>query len=606
MRISKFVQVDQNVLLEYVYDDGNLISEPYKILVNIKTSDYSYISGDSSTTINVQSNQLFQIDGVTNTYGKVDTATYSFLQINNFASGFPVQHDQIIIHLPTNYIFGQYIGCYLRIYTFDFNNINTYELSNFYFDITNTATKDLLDFDSTPFYFKEQLWGKSLTLDFPSIFAVANQRVNGSAKQNSVNYNLTKGVGLSQNSPVFIDFHFINTSQVINSVTTYLLAAAVTVTVPQTPEFEKLGLMIQESSNGDFFEIFGTYNGDIAEFNDFIVNSVQLGNRYFVQYTITLFEQNIRGQSLTVMVTNNFDSPVEYRPIIKSSTTTAIIDVQMAVIDAVDNSQIIRTGSFGMLQDQVSKYSLLLMKINLSNAAKPIIYNIKNPLGAGIFGSTASLSAANSSVVLQTVNVPFPVLIDRYNIIARSDNALFNSTFYYGFGNLMIVLYPFDNIIRFVIASAVATNTNKYLDLTNYGEIQLTIKNTQNSYSFDLFNDTNEVNLSAGIVVFRIPSSNINDIRSVYNSGINVFYITSTNQNLTSVIYSGLFTLYDALTNVTNLNSTVQQNKSSTLANPAIILDNSASNTTTGVAIVTRVAVPATASSNVGITQSGG
>jgi hypothetical protein len=37
-------------------------------------------------------------------------------------------------------------------------------------------------------------------------------------------------------------------------------------TTPQTPEFERLGLVIENSKNGDFFEIYGTYNDTIAEF----------------------------------------------------------------------------------------------------------------------------------------------------------------------------------------------------------------------------------------------------------------------------------------------------------------------------------------------------
>jgi hypothetical protein len=44
MKISKFAKVDRDVLLEYVYNDGNLLSEKYKILSNVKDNVSSFIS----------------------------------------------------------------------------------------------------------------------------------------------------------------------------------------------------------------------------------------------------------------------------------------------------------------------------------------------------------------------------------------------------------------------------------------------------------------------------------------------------------------------------------------------------------------------------------
>lgn len=44
MKVSKFIKVHKDVLLEYVYDDNNNIGDPYKILVNIKDNNYSYVA----------------------------------------------------------------------------------------------------------------------------------------------------------------------------------------------------------------------------------------------------------------------------------------------------------------------------------------------------------------------------------------------------------------------------------------------------------------------------------------------------------------------------------------------------------------------------------
>jgi hypothetical protein len=394
-------------LLEYIYDDGNNISEAYKILINSRDNTYSFVSGDLSSSNNTSKNQLFPLDRVTDYYGIVNTKNYSFLQYKDYASGFPIRFDTIKVHLPINYTFGEYIGCYVKVFTFDYNNKKTYELSNFFFDISDVDQSYLLSLSNPALLFQEKLWGKYIQINVPSVRYLSSLRTNNTAKENTINYNLTGGAGLSITSPVFIDFHFINNKKTVNKVTTYYLTSKTTINLPQSPDFEKIGLKIEHSSSGDFFEIYGIYNGNISEFNTFIKNSVSLGKRYYVEYVVTLFEQNLRGKTIRFSIQDNFNEKVEYRPIIKFSTTTAIIDVEMRLIDAVDDSYIIRRASYGMLQDEVSKYSLQLMKINLTNAHKPKIYNIKsNNVETNLFYSpVATIDTLNNTNIARMTDV---------------------------------------------------------------------------------------------------------------------------------------------------------------------------------------------------------
>ena len=588
MKISKYAKVNRDILLEYVYNDGNLISEQYKVISNIKDNINSFVSGDTSATNNTEINQLFRIDPVTNKYGKVDPTYYSFLQQRDYASGIPVRYDTIKLHLPINYTFGQYIGAYIKVYTYGYDNRNLFEISNFYFDMSNINQSHLLNYTSPPILFQEKLWGKELDIEIPAVSERAAQRVNNVAKENSINSNLTNGLGLSITSPIFIDFYFITTSQTLNGVTTYLLSPKTTITVPQTPEFQQLGLNIEHSINGDFFEIYGTYNGNIAELQTFIDNSVSLGNRYYISYTITLYEQNIRGKTINIVVHDTFTDKIEYRPIIKYSTTTAIIDVEMNIIDAVDGSSITRIASYGMLQDEVSKYSLNLSKINLRNANTPKIYNTR--VGSEFGDANSGIGSGNiNNVTIQAVQIPFPVLIDRSNIIAKSDSVVYKSKLFYGIGKLLINIFPFDNIINFIIATNVIATGNistsiEYLDMSSMNDIELEFNNTSLGVKVPVYTAAQN-NLSIGQVVFKIPKNKISDIRTIFNSGINVFYITSTSADgTTTVIYSGLFKMYDSLPNINDLNNSLPT-ITSTTNTPTIIADPA---TTQQTAIVTR------------------
>lgn len=598
-KVSKYVKLDKNVLLEYIYNDSNLIGESYNILVNSKYRTQAYVSGSASITNNVTNNQLFKIDTLSNRYGLIDTNYYSFLQEKNYSAGNPIQHDTLKIHLPINWTFGEYLGFYVRVYAFDSYNMKTYDLSNFYFDMTDVNQSYLLNFTAPPLLFQEKLWGKNISVDIPSLNAISSQLNGTLPKEDSINYNLTNGDGLSTTSPIFIDFHFINNIQTINGVSTYLLSSNSTTTLSQTPEYENLGLVIEHAKNGDYFEIYGIYADTLAGFKKFIDDSYTIGRNYYVQYDITLYEQNIRGKTTTVTVTDSFNETIEYRPIIKYSTTTAIIDVEMRMIDSVDNSIIIRRASYGMLQDELSKYSLNMMKINVSNVSKPKIYNLKNSINTGLIGglsntggvlnlsggssnTNSTFNTGQNGVIVETIKVPYPVLVDRFNIIAKSDNALFDNKTFYGYGKIQILLYPFDNVVKFSIATG-PDNKPEYLNMTGINEIKLVIKNDQNQFTFPLFIESGDIDLTIGQVIFKIPQNRFNDIKKIYDSGINLFYIVGTSQSTTSVIYTGLFKIYDNKSNVTLLND--QAANANNLGNPSIILDPSQTKET---AIVTR------------------
>jgi hypothetical protein len=584
-KISKYIKLDKDILLEYIYNEGNLLSEPYNILVDSRDRRQSYMAGVDSSTGNGIGNQLFKVDSVSGKYAKVNPDYYSFLQVSDYGSGTPVRHDTLKFHVPINWTFGEYLGFYVKIYGFDTSNTRIYDLCNFYFDMTDISQQYLLNFTSPPLLFQEKLWGKNVQIDIPALNDLSSQRVNNSPRENSINANLTGGAGLNMTSPIFIDFHFIKSVQTINAITSYLLTPKVTSTVPQTPEFERLGLVIQHSPNGDFFEIFGTYNNTISGFNQFIDESYNIGHRYYVQYNVTMYEQNIRGKTTTVTQHENFNETVDYRPIIKYSTTTAIIDVEMRLIDAVDDSYILRRASYGMLQDEVSKYSIRMMKINLSNASKPKIYNIKSSIDPSLVGISNSMgritkpvsqtkaatgiisNSSTPSVTIQTVKVPFPVLTEKFNIIGKSDNAIVDKTTFFGLGKITIVIYPFDNVIKFVLADGTPTTPN-YLNMTGLGEIKMVFKNTTDVVEIPLYSET-EINLAIGQIAFKITESKVSTLRKIENSGINIFYITSTNQGLSTAIYTGLYKLYDTTNNASQLNSEAPSSNS----NPSIIKD---------------------------------
>ena len=548
MRISEYKKLNKDVLLEWTYDSSNIILEPYKVMNNIKDSITSYIASESSITNNNQENQLFSIDIFSNKFAKVNEIDYSFLEINNYVSPVGIQHDIVKIYFPSNWNFDEYQGIYLKLYTFDFRNRKLFEISNFFFDFNNQETENLLSTFSQPLLYDDRNWNKYLQLNVPSINFVSKQRSDGEPTEGSLNSILTNGLGLSQTAPIFIDFQFITKVTQVGQIKQYLTNQKFTTQLPQIPDLQELRLFMEESNNGDYFEIYPTYNNSFSEFVEFVNNSRSIGKFYSLEFEITVFEENIKGKKLKYNIDSDFSEIIEYRPIIKYSTNRATIDVEMKFINNVDGSSTIRKALYGLKPDQLSKYLINTKKINVRNTFKPKIYskNKSTPYKLDDMGKRP-LSE-------NIVKVPVPSLISIKDInktIASYCEQAINKTSsvdlenYHKIGELKIGIHPFDNIIKFTLVFKTLDSIEP-IDLTNCQNIKLVFKNDENRLDFNqYFNEETAANI--GTCLFKIPESQFQKVKNFYKLGGRLFYITTTNQGIENILYSGLFEPLDKI-----------------------------------------------------------
>lgn len=554
---SEIKKLNRDVLLEWIYDDTNLIIEPYKILKNSKDQSTSYIAFDSSITNNIQENQLFNIDLTLNKYSKIDTSKYSFLSINQYVSPTPVRHDKVKFYFPNNYTFGEYQGFYVSIYTYNYRNNSFFEISNFFFDVNDSSTSNLLGKNIVPLLYEDRLWNKYIEINVPSIYEVALQRENGYPTSGSLNHYLTDGQGLSQTAPIFIDFRLITKITQVGTLKNYITTQKNIFQVPQIPQLEALGLYIQEAIDGDYFEINATYNNSFEEFILFIEDSRKIGKYYYLEFLVTVFEENIKGKILKYKVEEDFSEIIDYRPVIKYSTTTAIIDVEMRLINRSDGNIVFRKGSYGMKPDQLSKYLVNRKKINIRGAFKPKIYS-KNS-----FDKYRTDQLGKSFTPDNTIEVPVPELlpISDYRRISLSGNSYFSVACYSSqslnkqsknkienyqyIGGLKIGIKPFDNIYQFILAYRYANGKQlEPIDLTNCQNLKIVFKNENTIVEFSQY-FSNETVAKFGMCQFKVSENKFKDIKDIYKSGVNIFYITTTNYGITNVIYTGLYDILD-------------------------------------------------------------
>jgi len=559
MRSSRFINVDNNVLIEYLYDDGDLISEPYNILINDKTNIRSFISTDDSDTNNDLYSTLYKIDPTSNRYSsikfdplvpnKIDNSL-GFLQVKNFPSSIPIRYDTIKVHIPIDWVFDDYKGFHIRVYTFNFDESSQVDLSNYYFDITDVDHNYKMEYASPVNIINEKQWGKFLEIKFPSPTKVSDQRKDNVTKNNTINFNLTDGLGISKNAPVFIDFHYLNGSYISNDIKFYNLSPRVTMSFPQTPEFENMGVVIEKSNQGDFFLVYGTYNGSLGELNQFLNESYYTGNRYYLEYEINLYEKGTKVNSQTYIVNEEFNKPIEYRPILKFSTTTAAIDVTLSLVDSVSGSKMTRKSSIGIIQEDVSKYSKSLSRIDIKKAIKKEVYNIKS-----IIQSNASNDDFGTKPILVLEKLPFNLFSSEFNISTESNSVLFENKTWLGLNKTLVPIFPFDNILKFSIIEKSGDSQYPY-DLTTIQNLKFTIKSDEKELNFDVYKDSDENQPEIGSVVFRVPLSKYKEIKKANLDGINSFYINGIDQYENRIIiYNGYFMTYDSPSNYRKMNS---------------------------------------------------
>lgn len=548
MQNSRYIQVHPDAIIEYIWDDNFFYSEDYSIIDDIKNNESSFVFNSNiqdNDNLNKLPQQLYTVDNLINKLGIMDPDQKSFLQQRQYINNSPVKFEKIKLWLPLNYTFPTSTGFYLRVYGLNFENVVSYNFTNFYIDITNPQHLNSIEND-TPFRYGEKLWGKSITLYIPSLYDESRNRINNQPTVNSINYNLTNGVlGLSQTSPIFIDFRFLQSKSTVLNEITYITTPSRIISLPQAPEYNNLSVQIQPAQDGDYFIINGLYNGTISGFSQFMQTLEESNKRSYVLYSITVYEENIPQDTKEVYVYKDFWKGIDdYRPVIKYSNTTASIRVDMKLINSIDSSMIVKSAEYVLLGNEVSKYGKTLTGINISNAYKPKLYNSKPD--QLILPSKELLNShlkRKGRDKIEIKFVPFPVLTNVYNIVVSEGNINSNGQNYFGNGQLTLRLKPFDNVIKLNISNKTTDDDIVPLSIPSSDSIvQLVFKSTTTELRIPLYIESNEVDLNLGIVVFKITASDQKTLRKIrQDSGS--YYVTITTNGIETTLYEGSFDL---------------------------------------------------------------
>lgn len=416
---SKFIQINPQILLEYIYTDSInpdvYESDEYGIeLLNNKYNNVNYVySTDSSGFNNVRDTAVTPINAANTKYVLLnkdlpisyndydDNLTGTVDLIAEFVPELSIEYDTIKLHLISGFNFLDYEG-----YIFE---INLSQLNNKYSNILSQKylSTDFSLLNPNPMLVGDKLYTNYLEYKIPAFNYIYNSWVSNKTDDNTLGYKLSNGFGYSESTKINMTVKGIYESYTENSFLFFKAREINNISLNKRDDFENLSAFIEESINGDYFELYGKFNGDI--YADFMSNLNQRTNADHVVFHEIVVKEQIENNFIetsrqSFVQQDSFEVPILFRPIILNSNIAVSysIEYQLRIFNKNDNSQIIKKSQ--LISTDVRKYGRKITKLNLGTV--PTIAKVYNKINSSdgsniIFNDTLNVSNNISETIIK-------------------------------------------------------------------------------------------------------------------------------------------------------------------------------------------------------------
>ena len=613
---STYIPIDINsLLLEFEYNSKIISSRDSNFLrvKNAFTGSINYMSFNAldyqkadTLTGNVLDKSCQQISDLSFVHFDVDRPIRYFEQRNSgliFQSLYHeitqeilVTYNTLRIHVLSGYTFDDIAGLIARVAYID-TNFNQVFVANIAY-----LKEETINFHSKPFRLGDRVFDRYIEIRFPTLRSLKDidNLIPAALKTNDTSFYYNGQFPDLQNSRVHLFLYEVNKYE--NDPEGQLILS--TVNLPNSDSnglfkrdleiqdsFSDITANVQESLNGDYFELYPSYQGQFIE--DFLSQRKQVYNEeYMIIHDIDVYEQlfdiagysETRTNSFSQIQDSGFDEPYKFRPIIENSSTAAFtIEYTVRLFNKTSPSHIIRRASISYKNPK--KYGRYLEKLDIPVGFQPVrIVNkiLKTTKNSNLLTNPYSVLSTgqkqSSGQIEKNIFIPFQHLNISINAktlymaknelsgvddIIQLDNSKFkldsliDSDVVFGQGDGRIYLSKFDNFVLFKIYKEENKKLLPYDDLSKSKDltIYLVFEDANGEKvrikNYYVNNALLKVTLNPGEILFKIDSITSNKI--LKNSD-NRFWITientttQTNSNVTqefkdfeTIIYTGNF-----------------------------------------------------------------
>lgn len=582
---SRFVQLNEFILLEYMYTDPvTPDQQSYNVLRidNGHTGKIQIMNVDAATddTGNVQERSVVQISN--GEYADLDKdqvpsyLTYDTDLDVTTISASNLSYDKVRFHLVSGYNFDDIDGVIVKVAATERSgNELTFLALRFLRD------SDFFEFNPRPVWLGDRLYDRYFEAHIPAV-KLANDifySLEGSPSQSSTfvaNITSDEG-GFYRAHPLHVSVTEIKSTRTLKvggaRYSIYQIGGTKTVALNQADTFSLLSAVIEPSDAGDYFEYYASWNGGFIE--DFISNANSLPeNNYIVLHEIRVFEQvgSLFRQTdlLQTIQEEDFDAPRKFRPIIENSDKAVSFTLEYTVrlYNKIDSSQVIRTASYTSYSPK--DWGKTLTRLKILNA--PETYKIYNKVVAG--PTIVNTAFTESAQTVQPFNTKYiPSFFDKSTITLSQDTVYLDSNGQlktdpstttkpiFGQGDLSIIINPFDNFFKFSLLKTDSGNIPTPLDLGTSAQYYMVfIDETGKKLKFPHQTDLVIGDPTKGDLVFKIPEASAEKI--VKLSTKEFYIISSFDDGATDTqMYHGFFNKPSEIQQVKDSQANIRTNQ---------------------------------------------
>jgi len=584
MATSRYVQITDWALLEYEYSNeqiSNTQAKAFKLKNDYDDSTH-FLNGDiakkltgnvqdgSSATQSTVGNKwaYLDIDTIVPTINTDANLTLTEETINLTSP--EIEYDNVKIHIVSGFNLDGLDGLIAQI-SAKTNDGKRVDLSNFTF----LASENDYKFNTKPLFLGDRLYDKYIEFKVPALSWIQSEFYANPANPGAFAYIYSDdNTGFVKDT--FIDFtlHEITSSSTENGNQFFITGNKYDLSFLSADQFGLLGSTIRESSEGDYFEFYMTWDNAFPD--DYILNLNSVGGDWLIIHQIEVFEQvgptTFKTSNMTMLQENNFEKPNIFRPIVLNSSIASAfsIDYIMRFMNRADGNQIIRESAYTSFEPK--KYGKELEKITVSEGYRPM--KVYNKIVSSDNQSTATSFQQSSPATFKTVvNTKYvPNFFDNTNIsistVGKDAQELDESIF--GQGKAIILLNEYDNSMRFkLFDKSPSDNELEQLDLTTEPSIFLSFVYDDGTKLYVDQSLDSDVDPTSGEVEFMINSEDASEVLKQTNKR---FYIVSRggNDDTETVLYQGS---YDNFANRENVVEKLGAERSSELTKKIAQLD---------------------------------
>jgi len=392
MESSRFIQISEQILIEYVYTSQatpttfNTATYPIELMRDANTNGTYLFNPESVSAVmgnyqdisaaanNANKTQFVYLDtdiGVPyNDFSPALTDTVDLLQ--TFSPELDVAYDKVRVHFIAGFSFEDFDGIIFEVQVPRRDGVML-NLASINFLRSDTPT-----FNPEPLLIADQLYATYIEWRVPALYFMNN--LFSASDPNGIGYKLTEGQGFLGTPPITLKASGIYQTITENAYNFYEVQEINSVSILSRDIYDNLYAEVKQSDVGDYYELSGQVTG--STFSNFIAQLNSSGGQYVVFHEISVTEQigTVFTQTSFQVITQDteFDDPVLFRPIIKNANSAVSFSINyvLRLYNKADATQIIKNAKLTSFEPQ--KYGPQMIQINLG--VVPTVANVYNQI----------------------------------------------------------------------------------------------------------------------------------------------------------------------------------------------------------------------------------